>query len=296
MTRHLRPATADDAEALGGLLGELWEHYGEPASVPDARALWFPDRDPGPPAPLLILDGPVPVGFAVYRSPHRSGGVRITHFSVTAAARGTGAGAALYAHLGAIATELGSRLELPPHVDPEVFVVAERYERAIEGRRAYELREAEERQALALLCADRGWPAPRVDQPAKTGPLAHGDLLAEGEVPFIELSDGRIVTARFQRTWREDDKYPGPEAVTRWSLALDGSALAARDLLLIEFAWTGARRRPDIAVRAADGTESVTYSFYEGIHSGSTVGTITYTIDPTHGTVHPVADLHYERD
>ncbi|MGW5573059.1 N-acetyltransferase family protein [Nocardia thailandica] len=303
MTRALRPATAADAEALGGLLTELHAHYGKswPAVVQvRLHRAWFPGGEVARPAPLLVLDDDVPVGFAVYGLPSTYGGsvgpIRITEFGVAGSALGTGVGAALYSRLERIAAQLGSRLEAPAQAAPDVFVTVERYVHPslidLERERADAARWAD----LRALCADKGWPPPRYTNLWKTYvDHRHGDLLAEGEVPFVELSDGRLVTARFRTIWK-DDRYLGPDAVTGWSLALADSALRSLGALSIEFGWSLATKRPAVAVRGDDGIESVTYPFYEGSHFGSSSGTVTYRIDPLAGTVACREDLTFERD
>lgn len=300
MTRFVRAASAADAEAAAGLLAELHAHFEvhRPADiVRRARRVAEDARRPV----LLILDGETPVGFATYDvfEPAKwgPGGLRISEFLITESARGTGAGAILLAELQKVARAAGVSVSEPNQAAPDVFTTVERYIGSHVINFADERRSAEHWSSLRAEAAEKGWPAPRLNDLWHTelhDDPEPGHLYAEGEVPFILLPDGRVVTARFRTIYVKEYLGHGPE--NRWTLALSGRELRTIGGLEIDDSWSRAENRPELAVAEDDGRLVVNYSYYAGNHFGSDRGTIDYLIDPSEATVSHRAHVTFERD
>ncbi|WP_278260737.1 GNAT family N-acetyltransferase [Nocardia sp. AG03] len=304
MSYTVRPASATDAEAATGLLSELHAHFAidRPAALlRRTRRLTRFDFGTGSPPPLLLIGGDAPVGYATYdlSVPNKwsSGGLRISEFLVTSSARGTGAGAVLLAALHEIARSAGVAVREPNQAaGPEVFTTDERYIGSHVIDFAYERRRAEHWSSLRAEAAEKGWPAPRLDDHWHTelhDDPAPGHLYAEGEVPFILLPDGGVVTARFRTIHVEEYLGHGPE--NRWTLALSGRPLRTNGVLRIDHSWSRAENRPALAV-PAEGGFLVTYEYYDSNHFGSDSGTIDYLVDLTTDTVAPHEHLTFEPD
>ncbi|MFB7877316.1 GNAT family N-acetyltransferase [Nocardia sp. NPDC056064] len=304
MTYTVRPASATDAEAATGLLAELHAHFDvhRPADLlRRTRRLSRFDYGKGDPPPLLILDGDAPIGFATYDlslpSKWWSGSLRISEFLVTASARGTGAGALLLAELHTIARTAGVVVREPDQAGPEVFTTEERYIGSHVIHFAHERRCAEHWIALRAAAAENGWPAPRLDDRWHTelhDDPEPGHLYAEGEVPFLLLPDGRVVTARFRTVYVEEYLGHGPE--NRWTLALDGRELRTHGQLRIDHSWSRGENRPALAVPVDGGALMVSYEYYDSNHFGSDSGTIDYLIDLDTNTVTRHEHLTFEPD
>ncbi|MEV0543944.1 hypothetical protein [Nocardia salmonicida] len=305
MTRFVRPASAADAEAAAGLLTELHAHFEvhRPADiVRRTRRLTQNDYSVWRPAPLLIVEDETPLGFATYElfqpSKWSAGDLRISEFLITESARGTGAGADLHSALQELASAAGVSVSEPNQADPDVFTTVERYIGSHVIDFAYERRKAGHWSSLRAEAAEKGWPAPRLND------LWHldlhddpepGHLYAEGEVPFILLPDGRVVTARFRTIYVKEYLGHGPE--NRWTLALSGSELrSVGGGLEIDHSWSRAENRPALAVPTDDGRLMVNYSYYASNHFGSDQGTIDYLIDLAEATVSQRAHVTFEED
>lgn len=304
MTRFVRPASAADAEAAAGLLTELHAHFEvhRPADiVRRTRRLTQNDYSVGRPAPLLIVDDETPLGFATYGlfepSTWSAGSLRISEFLITEPARGTGAGADLLARLHEIARAAGVLVSPPNQAEPDVFTTVERYIGADVIDFAYERRRAGHWSSLRAEAAEKGWPAPRLND------LWHldlhddpepGHLYAEGEVPFLLLPDGRVVTARFRTIYVEEYLGHGPE--NRWTLALSGHQLRSVSQLWIDHSWSRAENRPALAVPVDGSRLMVNYDYYSSNHFGSDSGTIDYFIDLDQGTAAQRERLTFEPD
>jgi len=113
MTFALRPATADDAEAIHGFIYELAVYEKEPDAVeatPESiRAQMLSDR---PPFECVIgEESGVPVGMALYFQSYSTWkgvpGIYLEDLYVQPDYRGKGYGAKLLAELAAIAVERG---------------------------------------------------------------------------------------------------------------------------------------------------------------------------------------------
>ncbi|WP_336084814.1 GNAT family N-acetyltransferase [Nocardia sp. SSK8] len=302
MSYSVRPASALDAEAATGLLAELHAHFDvdRPADLL-RRTRRLLDSDQRHPAPLLLVDGVTPVGFATYDlsvpSTWWAGSLRISEFLVTASARGTGGGTVLLAELHEIARTAGVGLREPDQAGPEVFTTEERYIGSHVINFAYERRRAEHWTALRADAAENGWPAPRLDDRWHTelhDDPEPGHLYAEGEVPFLLLPDGRVVTARFRTIHVEEYLGHGPE--NRWTLALDGHELRVHGTLRIDHSWSRAENRPALAVPGDDGRLMVNYAYYDSNHFGSDSGTIDYLVDLDTSTVTRREHLTFEPD
>ncbi|MFD9551409.1 GNAT family N-acetyltransferase [Nocardia salmonicida] len=301
MTRFVRAASAADAEAAAGLLAELHAHFEvhRPADiVRRARRVAEDARRPV----LLILDGETPVGFATYDvfEPAKwgPGGLRISEFLITESARGTGAGATLLAELQKVARAAGVSVSEPNQAAPDVFTTVERYIGSHVINFADERRSAEHWSSLRAEAAEKGWPAPRLNDLWHTelhDDPEPGHLYAEGEVPFILLPDGRVVTARFRTIYVKEYLGHGPE--NRWTLALSGSELrSVGGGLEIDHSWSRAENRPALAVPIDDGRLMVNYSYYASNHFGSDQGTIDYLIDLVEATASQRAHVTFEED
>ncbi|WP_446223882.1 GNAT family N-acetyltransferase [Nocardia sp. IBHARD005] len=249
MTRFVRPASAADAEAADGLLTELHAHFEVRRPADIVRRVRRVAEQAGRPV-LLIVDAETPVGFATYDlfqpAAWGPGGLRISEFSITETARGTGAGAALLAGLQEVARAAGVPVNEPNQAGPDVFTTVERYLGAEVIDFAYERRRAEHWSSLRAEAAEKGWPAPRLNDMWHTelrDDPQPGGLYAEGEVPFILLPDGRVITARFRTIYVKEYLGHGPE--NRWTLALSGSELRTiGGLLSIDHSWSRAETRP----------------------------------------------------
>ncbi|MFC9874371.1 GNAT family N-acetyltransferase [Nocardia salmonicida] len=304
MTRFVRAASAADAEAAAGLLAELHAHFEvhRPADiVRRTRRLTQNDYSTWRPAPLLIVEDETPLGFATYQLDEPAkwgpGGLRISEFLITESARGTGAGAILLAELQEVARAAGVSVSEPNQAAPEVFTTVERYIGSDVINFADERRSAEHWSSLRAEAAEKGWPAPRLNDLWHTelhDDPEPGHLYAEGEVPFILLPDGRVVTARFRTIYVKEYLGHGPE--NRWTLALSGRELRTIGGLEIDDSWSRAENRPALAVAEDDGRLMVNYSYYASNHFGSDRGTIDYLIDPAEATVSHRAHVTFERD
>ncbi|MFD4358130.1 GNAT family N-acetyltransferase [Nocardia sp. NPDC058518] len=304
MTRFVRPASASDAEAVAGLHTELHAHFEvyRPADiVRRTRRLTQNDYSAWQPAPLLIVEDETPLGFATYDlfqpSKWSAGELRISEFLITESSRGTGAGAALLGAVHEAASAAGVAVSEPNQADPDVFTTVERYIGSHVIDFADERAQAGHWSALRAEAAEKGWPAPRLND------LWHldlhddpepGHLYADGEVPFILLPDGRVITARFRTIYVKEYLGHGPE--NRWTLALSGSELRSVGGLEIDHSWSRAENRPALAVTMDDGRLMVNYSYYASNHFGSDSGTIDYVIDLAEATVSPRAHVTFEQD
>ncbi|WKG09784.1 GNAT family N-acetyltransferase [Nocardia sp. PE-7] len=305
MTRFVRAASAADAEAAAGLLTELHAHFEvhRPADiVRRTRRLTQNDYSTWRPAPLLIVEDETPLGFATYQLDEPAkwgpGGLRISEFLITESARGTGAGAILLAELQEVARAAGVSVSEPNQAAPEVFTTVERYIGAHVVNFAFEKRRADHWSSLRAEAAEKGWPAPQLNDLWHTelhDDPEIGHLYAEGEVPFILLPDGRVVTARFRTIYVKEYLGHGPE--NRWTLALSGSELrSVGGGLEIDHSWSRAENRPALAVPIDDGRLMVNYSYYASNHFGSDQGTIDYLIDLVEATASQRAHVTFEED
>ncbi|MFE3542226.1 GNAT family N-acetyltransferase [Nocardia sp. NPDC059177] len=300
MTRSVRPASATDAEAATGLLAELHAHLGvhRPADLlRRTRRLSRFDYGKANPPPLLLVDDDTPIGFATYDlfAPSKwwAGSLRISEFLVTSSALGTGAGAVLLAELHEIARTAGVAVSEPD----EVCTTEERYIGSHVINFDYERRRAGHWISLRADAAENGWPTPRLDDRWHTelhDDPEPGHLYAEGEVPFLLLPDGRVVTARFRTIYVEE--YLGHGSQNRWTLALAGRALRTNGKLLIDHSWSRAENRPARAVPVDGGHLMVNYAYYDSNHFGSDSGTIDYLIDLAAHTVAQREHLTFEPD
>ncbi|MFC8385272.1 GNAT family N-acetyltransferase [Nocardia sp. NPDC057272] len=304
MTRFVRAASAADAEAAAGLHAELHAHFEvrRPADIMRrTRQLTHNDYSDWRPAPLLIVEDETPVGFASYElsrpSKWSAGDLRIAEFLITESARGTGAGAALLAAVHEVASAAGVAVSEPNQADPDVFTTVERYIGSHVIDFAYERTRAGHWSSLRAEAEEKGWPAPRLNDLWHTelhDDPEPGHLYAEGEVPFILLPDGRVVTARFRTIHVEEYLGHGPE--NRWTLALSGRELRTIGGLEIDHSWSRAENRPALVVAMDDGRLMVNYSYYAGNHFGSDSGTIDYLIDLAEGTASQRAHVTFEQD
>lgn len=304
MTRFVRPASASDAEAAAGLQAELHAHFEvhRPADiVRRTRRLTKNDYSARRPAPLLIVEEEQPLGFATYDlfqpTKWSAGGLRISEFLITERARGTGAGADLLAALREVASAAEVPVSEPNQAGPEVFTTVERYIGSHVIDFAYERRRTGHWLSLRAEAAEKGWPAPRLNN------LWHldlhddpepGHLYAEGEVPFILLPDGRVITARFRTIYVEE--YLGHGSQNRWTLALSGDELRTVGQLWIDHSWSRAENRPALATPTEDGRLQTNYPYYSSNHFGSDSGTIDYLIDLTQSTASQREHLTFDPD
>ncbi|MGW6699418.1 GNAT family N-acetyltransferase [Nocardia sp. NPDC055049] len=304
MTRFVRAASAADAEAAAGLQAELHAHFEvhRPADIMRrTRRLAHNDYSAWRPAPLLIVEDETPIGFATYDlfqpSKWSAGELRISEFLITESSRGAGAGAALLAAVHEAASAAEVTVSAPNQADPDVFTTVERYIGSHVIDFAYERARAGHWSSLRAEAEEKGWPAPRLDDLWHTelhDDPEPGHLYAEGEVPFILLPDGRVITARFRTIYVKEYLGHGPE--NRWTLALSGSELRTVGGLEIDHSWSRAENRPALAVAMDDGRLMVNYSYYAGNHFGSDSGTIDYIIDLAEATVSHRAHVTFEQD
>ncbi|MFD6401541.1 GNAT family N-acetyltransferase [Nocardia sp. NPDC060249] len=300
MTRFVRPASASDAEAAAGLLAELHAHFEVHRPADIVRRARRVAEEAGR-AMLLIVEDETPLGFATYdlSLPDKgwAGALRISEFLITESARGTGAGAALLRAIQERASAAGVAVSEPNQADPDVFTTVERYIGSHVIDFAYERTRAGHWSSLRAEAAEKGWPEPQLNDLWHTelhDDPEPGHLYAEGEVPFILLPDGRVVTARFRTIYVKEYLGHGPE--NRWTLALSGSELRSVGGLEIDDSWSRAENRPALAVTMDDGRFMVNYSYYASHHFGSDSGTIDYIIDPAEATVSPRAHVTFEPD
>lgn len=293
MTVRIRQATAEDAEALTALLVEMHGHYGRP----DPKLVWvrvhkayFPE-DASERGPLMaFMDGAL-VGFALYYTVGMSGGrprySAIQEFCVTARARGVGVGRALFEAVAARAAEDGSHhvvlgadcnprdlspSELRAVLDDEVYAHIALLPRGPDRD------EEERRRQLHQVAARSGWAPPVVvDRRREIFDFSVGDVLAEGDVPFAILRDGRAVRAHFRTIW--ESSYFGEDERTTWRLTLDGQVIASR--LEIDGSWARGATMPQRTQPHPTGGESVHYGFDLGHHVGTVRGSIEYIFDVT---------------
>ncbi|TCK00975.1 GNAT family N-acetyltransferase [Nocardia alba] len=300
MTRFVRPASASDAEAAAALLAELHAHFEVHRPADIARRARRVTEQTWEPV-LLIVEDETPLGFATYDlsrpSKWGTGYVRISEFLITESARGTGAGAALLRAIQDIASAAEVAVSEPNQADPDVFTTVERYIGSHVINFAYERAEAGHWSALRAEAAKKGWPEPRLNDLWHTelhDDPEPGHLYAEGEVPFILLPDGRVVTARFRTIYVKEYLGHGPE--NRWTLALSGHELRTVGGLEIDHSWSRAENRPALAVPLDDGRLMVNYAYYASNHFGSDRGTIDYLIDLSAATASQRAHVIFEED
>ncbi|HEX6684257.1 MAG TPA: hypothetical protein VF062_15745 [Candidatus Limnocylindrales bacterium] len=129
------------------------------------------------------------------------------------------------------------------------------------------------------------------------------NVVAQGEVPFVILRDGRTVMAHFRTTYKPQPSHSlSDEKSTRWRLTLDG-----RDLRVIRHkegnenwlpmcnSWARGDKAPIRAV-SKDGVDAASYDYYYLHHYGSLSGEVTLLIDPDAMTVTVDDRLEFDGD
>jgi hypothetical protein len=128
-------------------------------------------------------------------------------------------------------------------------------------------------------------------------------VVAQGEVPFAVLGDGRIITARFRTavTPQPLSSLSDP-GTTQWVLELDGLEFTMTEgedgrpsWLPIGSAWARGGTSPLSAL--TDGERHVVrYDYFYAHHLGWLSGPVTLTLDTRSMTVAVDADLRFEAD
>ncbi|MFE3193064.1 GNAT family N-acetyltransferase [Nocardia sp. NPDC059240] len=287
---HIRESTVVDGEALAALLVEMHAHYGRA----DPKLVWvrvhkayFPGDGMGSGPLVAVVDG-VPVGFAEYnrfrgysdQPPYFA----IQEFFVTAEARGRGIGRALFEAVSARAAERGSRHVVLGNIGPRELSAAE-LGAVLDGEvyvtpallpRVPDPEQQERRRQLRDLAARSGWDPPVViDRRREIFDYSVGDVVAEGDVPFAILADGRAVRAHFRTVW--ESSHYGDDERTTWRLTLDGRDF--HPAVEIDSSWTRGATLPHWTQPSPDGGEGVNYKFFFGHHLATTSGTIEYIFD-----------------
>src|SRR5262245_32070953 len=107
-------------------------------------------------------------------------------------------------------------------------------------------------------------------------------VIAQGEVPFALLDDGRVVQARYRTTATEQPRHSlsDPES-TDWTLTLDGHAFAVtgrKPWLPIGDEWARGANAP-LPARAEGRAYLVEYFYLYAHHLGWSSGPVTLTFD-----------------
>ncbi|MFI6868119.1 GNAT family N-acetyltransferase [Nocardia sp. NPDC050406] len=308
MSVQVRTATVRDAEAIEDLLSELHAHYGRAKTVSiqrRTRFAYFPDGEVSSDAPILaVLDG-LPVGLVTFgvaaAYADRPSYAFVREFCVAERFRGQGIGRALLAEVRERATargcehvEWGGKAETTPDTLERTEMYCESGLLGFQPDPA----QARRKQRLRELAAESGWAAPTIVNHRDTMlEYGVGDVLAEGEVPFAILGDGRLVRARF-RTLCVAGYYTKDEE-TRWTLLLDGEPLRVATgsaLLAVDSEFARGERLPERTRPHPGGGEAVRYDYFYGHHLGWTTGHLTYVIDAVARTVSVIEELTFDPD
>jgi hypothetical protein len=121
-------------------------------------------------------------------------------------------------------------------------------------------------------------------------------VVAEGEVPFAVLADGRSIMARYRTVYKPQPlgSLTDPEQ-TQWTLSLDGVDFTVSSWLPIEDSWTRGDRSPYQAA-VENGAYVVRYVCSSFHHLGSLIGPVTLTFDLPSMTVDMREQLTFDPD
>lgn len=308
MSLVVRTAAVADAEAIRGLLTELHAFFGRPDRPMSVerriRFGYFRDGEVGAGAPFLAVSNGTPVGLVTFAVFGAFGGrpsrALVQEFCVGERFRGRGVGPALVAQLRERAAARGCEFVQwgeDPEATSETLERAEMYcHPSLLGPDPDS--EQERRKRLVRdISIESGWGAPTIVNRRYEKLTAElGDVLAEGEVPFAILSDGRVVYARFRTLWVEG--YFTQDEETRWVLVLEGEPLRVigRTLLDADSGWARGEQLPQRTRPHPGGGEVVRYEYFHGHHLGWTSGHLSYVFDPAALTVSVVEELTFESD